>query len=526
MANASPKDKGTRRHTKKLGNKEKNPACTLSLSAFDYTDEEMTPMDIDTDPFAESTPKANPAMETGAIHTTPLQPAQPQPSPHNGRNPAPREDHNPTQREPKTPFAQEQNTPAPANTPHTNTQQPTPHQRGSHHNRDEAADRLDYDESSLMRETSPPIPLETDNHQLEEDASELWIETTAENVTTNGKGLKRTATPEGGWPQIHLAAAPTYNIAPSTLRDWEEIEGPTLWARLYRGKYEPTVAGKTGTIDACKNIIKNLVYIEYDEDLAVMFPDQDLPADNDNKFPHPYHLLIFGLNQQQIDRLTNLQIVSTPEASFIFLPNQAPRPLYILTISGLTYQNTPRAKTLVENLARRAFRDNPEIRAFLEGRTDDGAEETIYHTLDSIHTSFILLKKRNEHNRAWNIYFSVDPGFNDEDYNLLRQKMRQCKFNTVGFGKGYALTGKQQPLCTGCKYVDHDLENCPFSKIPGCFRYKPGGTQDTAGATDFVDAVPQEESPSAKPQNWETNRNYNARRERTGFFAKRGRGQA
>lgn len=75
---------------------------------------------------------------------------------------------------------------------------------------------------------------------------------------------------------------------------------------------------KTG--DAIKDLIKRLVYIEHDESVAVIFPDQDLPPKNDNRYPHPYHLLVVGLDPQQAQRLLDLEVVATPEATVFFLP--------------------------------------------------------------------------------------------------------------------------------------------------------------------------------------------------------------
>ncbi|KAG6896323.1 hypothetical protein C0992_009081 [Termitomyces sp. T32_za158] len=520
-------DKGARRHAKKTtgdGGSESHPSPTLSLSTLGYTDEESANMEVDQDPFAGSTPKASqprrgdPDDVPHPVHVLSQPPPQQLSAlPPGGGAP------NPTAEEPQSardlpPHVLAQSQQAGAGTP--------PHRTGEDQilraGRLRRGDRGD----SPMVEASPPPPAHEDLQTLEGDAPELWIETTSENVTTNGKGLRRTATPEGGWPQIHLAAAPTFNIAPSTLREWEGISGPTLWVRLYRGRYEPLVAGRTNTVDACKSVVKNLVFVEHDEDLAVVFPDQDLPAESDNKFPHPYHLLVTGLQQQQIDRLAELQVVSTPESTLIFLPQQAPRPLYILTISGLTYQDTPRAQTLVEELARNTFYENPEIRAFVEGRAGPDTEEALRQTLALIRVSFILLKSRNESTRAWNVYFATDPGLNDEDYSALRQKMRQSRFNTVGFGKGYTLTGRQQPHCTGCKSVDHDSSNCPFSKIPGWFGYRPGGNHDTAGTTDFVDTAASGDEAVRRQGSREARRGYGARRGRSGFSTTRGRGRA
>ncbi|KAG6875614.1 hypothetical protein C0993_008315, partial [Termitomyces sp. T159_Od127] len=329
----------------------------------------------------------------------------------------------------------------------------------------------------------------------DEDDPELWFETTEGDITTNGKGFRRTATPPGGWPKVHLAADPAYNIATETLNEWEDIAEPTIWARLYRARYEPTEAGKTRAGDQIKKVIKNLVYVEHDESVAVIFPEQNLPPSDGNRYPHPYHLLIVGLDPQQAQRLLDLEVVASTEATVFFLPRNPPRQLYILTMGGLTYNNTEGARGLVEDLAKRTFRTSPEIRAIIESNSNLPTEDALDRILD-IRASFLPVKQRTGTTRCWNLYFINDPGYDEEEYRLLRRKMRACTFKTLTFGKGYALTGaNEQPLCTGCKSADHDSYNCPYSRLPGWLGYRPNGRGDTAGTTDFIDERPDEDRP-------------------------------
>ncbi|KAG6875501.1 hypothetical protein C0992_003562, partial [Termitomyces sp. T32_za158] len=334
----------------------------------------------------------------------------------------------------------------------------------------------------------PPIPSmgRKESEEEEGDDPEHWFETTENDITTNGKGFRRTAQPVEGWPKVYPAADPSFNIAPRLLEEWKYLDGPVIWARIYRGKYEPTEMGKTKVEDAIKNVIKNLVYIKYDESLAVIFPEQDLPPKADNRFPHPYHALVIGLNQQKAQRLLNLGVVASPDATVFFLPRNTPRQLYIMTIKGLRYNNTAEARTLVEDLTRNAFQMSPEIRAIVEGKSNTTPAQALEQVLN-IRASFILLKQRNDMIRCWSIYLNESPEFDDDDYKLLRRKMRACNFKTIGFGRGYALTKDEQPICTGCKSADHDSYNCPFSQIPGWLGYKPDSRHGRAGETDFVD---------------------------------------
>lgn len=375
---------------------------------------------------------------------------------------------------------------------------------------------------------TPSTPKEEDGQEEEEgDDPEHWFETTENDVTINGKGFCRTATPATGWPRVYLAADPSFNIAPRMLDEWRDLEGPAIWARIYRGKYEPTEMGKTKVKDAIKTVIKNLVYIKYDESLAVIFPEQDLPPKEDNRFPHPYHALIVGLSQCKAQRLVNLEVVASPDTTIFFLPHDIPRQLYIMTIKGLRYNNTAEAKALVEDLVRNTFRTSPEIRAIVESKSSAPPGEALDQVLN-IRASFILIKQRSDMARSWSIYLNENPEFSDEDYKLLRRKMRACSFKTVGFGKGYALTKDEQPICTGCKSADHDSYNCPFSQIPGWLGYKPDSRRNIAGENDFADdenGNARLNQPRTSIRGRERGR-YNGFRGRYGDHVYRGRGRA
>lgn len=158
----------------------------------------------------------------------------------------------------------------------------------------------------------------------DENNSELWFKTMEEDITTNGKGLQRTATPPGGWPKVYLAAHPAYNIAAETLSKWGNITKLTIWACLYWAKYKSTEAGRMKARDMIKNVIKKLVYVKHNESIAAIFPDQDLPPKDDNRYLHLYHLLIVSLDPQQALRLLDLEVVVTTEATILFLPRNHP----------------------------------------------------------------------------------------------------------------------------------------------------------------------------------------------------------
>lgn len=174
-------------------------------------------------------------------------------------------------------------------------------------------------------------------------------------------------------------------------------------------------------------------------------------------------------------------------------------------MKGLTYNNTGGARELVEDLARRTFRMSPEIRAMIEHHSTQSTEEELDRVLN-IRASFLPIKHRSNTFRCWNLYFINDPGYDKDEYKLLRKRMRACTFKTLAFGKGHALTGTdEQPICTGCKSADHDSYNCPFSKLPGWLGYRPNGPGDRAGTTDFAD----EEYSQKRSRQTSTNRRGN-----------------
>ncbi|KAG6874111.1 hypothetical protein C0992_008067, partial [Termitomyces sp. T32_za158] len=338
-----------------------SPSPALSVSALDYTDEEGDIREQERAKRMSDTPKAE-RKHTAARRATEARKAPPTARIFPERMGPP--DLNPVEPprgNPRTPMSGRRGdspmkVSTPAQTPHIHT---------------EDGDQVDPDEND----------------------PELWFETAEGDIITNGKGFRRTAMPHGGWPKVYLAANPAYNIAAETLNEWEEIPEPVIWARIYRAKYKHSEAGKTKVGDMVKHVIKNLVYVEHDESVAVIFPDQALPPSDNNRYPHPYHLLVVGLDPQQAQRLLDLEVVASSKATVFFLPRNPPRQLYILTMRGLTYNNTEGARELVEELAKKTFRASPEIRAMIENLSNVPTEEALDQILD-IRASFLPVKQR------------------------------------------------------------------------------------------------------------------------------------
>ncbi|KAG6867411.1 hypothetical protein C0993_003119, partial [Termitomyces sp. T159_Od127] len=464
------------------------PSPTPSYSTLEYTDDDIFPGIPKTEysPFLKRTPD----MEEGQANLRPMTQTPQTAQTNDLGSPTPK---NSTPHPRKKEMTQPPNQPTrPKSLPVTS---PTPSQ--AKEERKPPTGMIEREGTPMSISTHQQMDEGTAHSETKDDNPELWFETTEANVTTNGKGLRRTATLLEGWPKVYLAASPSYNITKRTLEEWEVLEGPTLWARLYRAKYEPTENGKTKMEDAIKDIIKKLVCIKHDEETAVIFPDQALPADASNRFPHPYHLLVVGLSHTQVKRLTDLEVVATKEATVFFIPRIPPRHTYIMTLRGLKYNNTVNAKALVEDLVQTTFRLSPEIRAITDKKTNEQTADNLDQALN-IRASFLPVKQRNATMRCWNIYFQEDPGLNEEEHKLLVRKMRACSFKTISFGKGYAMIS-DQPLCTGCKSADHDSFNCPFSRLPEWLGFKPNSHSDKASVTDFTDDNTKKSNPN--PQN-------------------------
>ncbi|KNZ74790.1 hypothetical protein J132_06010 [Termitomyces sp. J132] len=166
------------------------------------------------------------------------------------------------------------------------------------------------------------------------------------NITTNASGLKRTATLNGGWPKIHLGSHPLNNVATAQAKTWNNVTSAKLWARLFRGKYEPN---SLATVDRTRALIKSLVRAESDMVLGVSFPLQERSMESD-RFPNPYHILISGLSSQQAKHLVNLEVVSTKDITVVFKAFQEQRPSFVLTIYGLTFVNNQRSELCCHRL--------------------------------------------------------------------------------------------------------------------------------------------------------------------------------
>lgn len=327
---------------------------------------------------------------------------------------------------------------------------------------------------------SPPAPTARNNKRSQGDEFHRDIKS-EDNIVTNSVGLQRTATPNGGWPRIHLDSNPLDNVSPTQVAAWKKVTSGKLWARTFRGKYEHN---SLNTVDKTRAIIKGLVQVENDVLLGVSFPQQERRIDSD-RFPTPYHMLVSGLTTTQVDHLTNLEIVSTKDITVIFKPFKDQRPTFVLTIYGLTFSNSADAQTAVTDLVKSCIRDSEAVMKHIAECAPKLKDRVTNDILNNISTKFLDVKRSNANGgdfRGWNVYLHHSY-LSDEDHVKLIQLVRLCTFPSATAGFGIPLRGKDTLLCVNCKSIDHDMPNCPFTELPGWLGYKPPTTQQTQAAS-------------------------------------------
>ncbi|KAG6875483.1 hypothetical protein C0992_003663 [Termitomyces sp. T32_za158] len=291
------------------------------------------------------------------------------------------------------------------------------------------------------------------------------------HITTNCRGLRRTAEPNGGWPKIHLFSSPWENVSDSQLEAWGGVSGARLWARTFRARYE---LNSLATTDLMRELIKGLVFVEKDVALGVSFPIQKRHIESD-RFPLPYHMLISGLSETQVEYLESLEVVSTPEITVFFKAFHDARPSFVATIYGLAFQNSEDAPPIVTELIQKRIGDSKEITSFIMEASPLAEGAAIQEILENLVVKFIEVKRSPANGgnfRGWNLYLQHSSLSNDDHFRLMKL-LRKCDFPTATAGFGTPLRGKDLLLCVGCKSVDHDTPNCPFPYLPGWLGPKP-----------------------------------------------------
>ncbi|KAG6896344.1 hypothetical protein C0993_008523 [Termitomyces sp. T159_Od127] len=202
------------------------------------------------------------------------------------------------------------------------------------------------------------------------------------------KEVTKTARPNGGWPKMHLVSSPLENVADSQVLAWNKVKTAKLWARIFRAKYEQN---SLATVDKTRELIKSLIHIEDDVSLGMSFPQQKRHIDSD-RFPLPYHMLISGLSREQVEHLIALEVVATTEVTVIFKPFEDQRPTFVMTISGLTYTESPGATQAVIELVHEHILDTKEIIQLATECSQAPRDQAIVEIMDNITAKYIKVK--------------------------------------------------------------------------------------------------------------------------------------
>ncbi|KNZ82217.1 hypothetical protein J132_04177 [Termitomyces sp. J132] len=294
---------------------------------------------------------------------------------------------------------------------------------------------------------------------------------TENDITTNSAGLQRTAVPNGGWPSIHLGSHPLDNVVSLQVGTWKKVASTKLWARLFRGKYEPN---SLATVDKTRALIKGLVRVESDIALGVLFPLQECMMESE-RFPSPYHMLVSGLSNEQAHHLLGLEVVSTKDITIIFKSFKDSRPSFVLTIYGLTFMNSEEAHSVVTDLVINCIQDSEQVMKHIVDCSTGDADFVASNIFNNISVKFIDMKRSNANGgnfRGWNVFLHHSY-LSDDDHVKLIQLMRTCTFPSATSGFGLPLLGNKTLQCISCKSINHDTPNCPFPDLPGWLGYKP-----------------------------------------------------
>ncbi|KAG6906499.1 hypothetical protein DXG01_013678 [Tephrocybe rancida] len=333
----------------------------------------------------------------------------------------------------------------------------------------------------------------------------VYLETFANNVTTNGKGVTRTRKPPGGWPWRHVCRHVLANVDLTTLSAWGEHKETSVFAHLFRGKFELDFRA---TIDIIKSVIVGLTPIECVDKIGAIVPRPAFPPAKHEHFPAPYNTMITKLPPQVVTFLVNfIEVASLDIGTVIFSSGKDERSAYVFTMGGLQYHNSPSSAATVAQLVRDTLLAQPRFAEMINRNSNlpGDAVATVYASLMCNYHEVTLPKENGGLQRGWNVFIG-ETGLNLDQHSLLIQMMRNTTYETPDFGIGFPLTGPLQPSCSGCKSADHNAFNCPYPKIPGWKGWHPAAAapSQTINAFDDLDTHAQ---PNARGRNKHTDYN-------------------
>ncbi|KAF5376291.1 hypothetical protein D9615_008537 [Tricholomella constricta] len=302
------------------------------------------------------------------------------------------------------------------------------------------------------------------------DAGCPWELTDAGNGSAgNQNGLTCTATPNGGFPEIHLRAAPSFNVTTALLLRWQNKTGPKVWARMYDGKFDPRPLDDVLLI--C-DLIKKTV----DAEDVIVAPPTRLNQ-TAGRIQHPFHFLITDISQSAADTLIERQTISTAEATIFIVPYEPITPSFIMSLCDLTYPLTPKSHEDAASFVRQTLHRHSAIAKFIHDHLEGPPDaRVVAQAYASIYVKGILVHRlagpegprmKSKPQIVWNVYFGVTLKLALANFYTLISMIRDLSFSTGDYGEGRPLKGDATFQCAGCKSTDHPRAMCPFMDLPG-----------------------------------------------------------
>ena len=241
---------------------------------------------------------------------------------------------------------------------------------------------------------------------------------------------------------------------------WSAKFGPKAWVRTYRAHFEPNAQE---TLTKITTLLTNL--LGENPSLLISAPTPDVPI-SDERHPPPWHYLISSISQEEIDKLVDWQVFSTPDITVFIVPFDQPLPKYICTLKNFPLQDTPNSTSKVTEIVKSTLHRAPDIGDLL---TAEGVDyPTAYKAIESFTvTSFRISVSATKKQTLWNVYCFDPPPIPLDKFFRWAKAIRRLEFFSEDFGIGVARTGDKQFKCIGCKAVDHPTAFCPYPLIPG-----------------------------------------------------------
>ncbi|KAH7905271.1 hypothetical protein BJ138DRAFT_1118625 [Hygrophoropsis aurantiaca] len=325
----------------------------------------------------------------------------------------------------------------------------------------------EVDDPTRKRHAPVPAPCEENTANIPPGLPNFTRLNTAltKGLITLVDGTKITATPPSGFPTPQLAESVWTNTSEENDINWNRKGDPKCWVRVYRGKYEKD---SIETVERIREVVGKFLE-KNEEDTAKITPSPPTARyETVERLPPPYHFLLFGISQAEVMVLIDQKVIAADGIACFFLPFVQPLPTYICTLENFTYPDSEWSNGQIAEVVRATLRQNPDVISFIHNHipmADAGAAVQAIDTIriTSLHINVSATKTRT----IWNVYCTSPPAFTLDDYFTWCTKIRSLKFHSSDFGTGEARLVENQPMCVGCKSVDHPTGLCPFPKILG-----------------------------------------------------------